>query len=329
MPSTNSPTTPHTNPPTHPQTGPTSPTGKSHSSDNATTHGGTSQKLIVAGEQQADFTNLLSGLLAEYSPQTPSARLLIEDFAHAQWFLWRRIRAQNSAEHALYQSQPDPALWPDSSFHTLTTLERYRTTAERAFQRALRNLEHLQYAQLSHSNRTLRQHNFDARLALDRDRIALQQERHALVLARDTRDVEAEQALVEQEAAQQERLEYIEVSQGFNVPTIVQNISVRKTPEGTVTKFRPTNKVVRASLLNENYKYPFESVFRRLIFDDGIPEEYWWDEESERQANQRYSRVVQTLAKETWLKMADQERQNADGHAVSGHEFRYDEEEDV
>jgi len=101
--------------PTHPQTGPTSATGKSRSSDNATTHGGTSQKLIVAGEQQSDFTNLLSGLLAEYSPETPSARLLVEDFAHAQWFLWRRIRAQNSAEHALYESQPDPALWTDAA----------------------------------------------------------------------------------------------------------------------------------------------------------------------------------------------------------------------
>ena len=81
----------------HLQTGPTSPAGKSHSSDNATTHGGTSQKLIVAGERQEDFTNLLSGLLAEFNPETPSARALVEDFAHAQWFVWRRIRAQNSA----------------------------------------------------------------------------------------------------------------------------------------------------------------------------------------------------------------------------------------
>jgi hypothetical protein len=78
-------TKPETNPETHPQTGPTSATGKSRSSDNATTHGGTSQKLIVAGEQQSDFTNLLSGLLSECAPETPSARLLVEDFAHAQW----------------------------------------------------------------------------------------------------------------------------------------------------------------------------------------------------------------------------------------------------
>jgi hypothetical protein len=324
MQSTNSETTP----PTHPQTGPTSAAGKSRSSDNATTHGGTSQKLIVAGEQQQDFTNLLSGLLAEYSPETPSARLLIEDFAHAQWFLWRRIRAQNSVEHALYESQPDPALWTGAAFHTLTNMERYRTTAERAFQRALRNLEHLRYAQLTQSNRDVRQQNFETRLTLDRERVTLQQDRHLLSVARDNREVEAEQALAAEQIARQDQAEYNEVSRGFNVPTIIQNIRVRKTPEGTVTKFNPSNKEVRACLQSDEYKFPFESVFRRLIFENGIPEEYWWDEESERRAGTRNARVTQTLTRATWLKMADQEKQNADGHAVSGHEFLYDEEED-
>jgi hypothetical protein len=118
-------TNPETTPPTHSQTGPTSTTGKSRSSDNATTHGGTSQKLVVAGEQQVDFTNLLSGLLAEYSPVTTSARSLVEDFAHAQWFLWRRIRAPNSVEHALYEAQPDPAqrTWRRWSFESLGDTE--------------------------------------------------------------------------------------------------------------------------------------------------------------------------------------------------------------
>jgi hypothetical protein len=317
-----------TNPETHPQTGPTSAAGKSRSSDNATTHGGTSQKLIVAGEQQSDFTSLLSGLLAEYSPETPSARLLVEDFAHAQWFLWRRIRAQNSAEHALYEAQPDPALWTDAGFHRLANIERYRTTAERAFQRALRNLEHLQYAQLTQSNRDLRQQNFETRLTLDRERIALQQERNSLALARDTREVEAEQALAAEQSARQDQADYNEVSRGFNVPTIIQNIVVRKSPEGTVTAFNPSNKVVRACLHSEEYKFPFESVFRRYVFENGVPKEYWWDQESERRAGTPHFRVTQTLTRATWLKMADQEKQNAGGHAVPGHEFLYDDEKD-
>jgi len=307
----------------HLQTGPTSPAGKSHSSDNATTHGGTSQKLIVAGERQEDFANLFTGLLAEFNPETPSARALVEDFAHAQWFLWRRIRAQNSAEHALYEAQPDPALWPPASFHTLTNMERYRTTAERAFQRALRNLEHLQYAQLSQSNREQRQQNFETRLSLDRERIALQKERQALAVARDARQAEAAEA----RAAEKEQADYDEACGNFDVPTITQNIHVRKSSHGTVTEFDPSNKVIRADLQGDAYQFPIQSVCREYLFEHGIPEEYWWDEECEIHAGCARHTLRQTLTRDTWLKMADQEKQNPTGHAVSGYEFFDDEDE--
>jgi hypothetical protein len=307
----------------HSQTGPTTPAGKSRSSDNATTHGGTSQKLIVAGERQEDFTNLLSGLLAEFNPESPSARSLVEDFAHAQWFLWRRIRAQNSAEHALYEAQADPALWPAASFHTLTNMERYRTTAERAFQRALRNLEHLQYAQLSQSNREQRQQNFETRLALDRERIALQKERHSLAVARDTRQAEAAEA----RAAEKEQADYDEACGNFDVPTITQNINVRKSPHGTITEFDPSNKIIRGDLLGDAYQFPFQSVRREYLFENGIPEEYWWDEECESHAGCVRHTLTQTLTRDTFLQMAGQEKQNADGHAVSGYEFFKEEDE--
>jgi hypothetical protein len=308
----------------HLQTGPTSPAGKSHSSDNATTHGGTSQKLIVAGERQEDFTNLFTGLLAEFNPETPSARSLVEDFAHAQWFLWRRIRAQNSAEHALYETQPDPALWPAASFHTLTNMERYRTTAERTFQRALRNLEHLQYAQLSQSNREQRQQNFETRLALDRERIALQKERHELAVTRDSRQAEA----AIHKAAEKEQADYDEACGNFDVPTITQNINVRKSPDGTVTEFDPSNKIIRADLLSDDYQFPFQSVCREYLFENGIPEEYWWDEQCESHAGCARHTLRQTLTRDTWLKMADQEKQNPGGHAVSGYEFFDEKDED-
>jgi hypothetical protein len=34
------------------------------------------------------------------------------------------------------------------------------------------------------------------------------------------------------------------------------------------------------------------------------------------------------MTRDTWLQMADQEKQNADGHAVSGYDFFNDEDED-
>jgi hypothetical protein len=62
----------------HPQTGPVTAAGKETSSRNATTHGGTSEKLIVAGECREDFDKLLNELLEEHSPETPEARNLVE-----------------------------------------------------------------------------------------------------------------------------------------------------------------------------------------------------------------------------------------------------------
>ena len=99
----------------HRQTGPVTDAGKEISSRNALTHGGTSEKLIVPGERQEDFDTLLNSLLEEYSPETPDARNLVEDAALARWFLWRRQRAFNSVESALYAQQADPAAWPPKS----------------------------------------------------------------------------------------------------------------------------------------------------------------------------------------------------------------------
>ena len=46
----------------HSQTGPVTAAGKETSSRNATTHGGTSEKLIFAGECREDFDKLLEDL---------------------------------------------------------------------------------------------------------------------------------------------------------------------------------------------------------------------------------------------------------------------------
>jgi hypothetical protein len=85
----------------HPQTGPVTAEGKQISSSNATTHGGTSEKLIVAGERREDFDALLHDLLEEYAPATVQARNLVEDAALARWFVWRKQRAYNAVESAL------------------------------------------------------------------------------------------------------------------------------------------------------------------------------------------------------------------------------------
>jgi hypothetical protein len=289
---------------TNPQTGPKTPEGKAAAAQNAFTHGGTAQKLIVAGENFADFEALLAGLHAEYAPATETAVALVEDFAFAQWFLWRRIRSQNSVEHALYAAEPDPALWPDSAHHRLALAERYKTTAERSFQRALRNLEHLQYARLNTTARDQRQHNFQTRLALDHERLALQKERLALTKAREARI-----------KAEDDDLAYEAACGNDKVPTVVQNIQVRQGVNGTVTEYDPPNDIIRLALTRG--QFPPDQVCRKYLFVHGIPEEYWWDDECAARAHTRNHRLQQRLTRDLWFHMADQEDHNH-GHAVSG-----------
>jgi len=125
----------------HPQTGPVTAAGKETSSSNATTHGGTSEKLIVPGERREDFDALLHDLLAEYVPATVQARNLVEDAALARWFVWRKQRAYNAVESAIYSAQPAQELWTAENYHQLALVDRYKTAAERALKRTLQNLD--------------------------------------------------------------------------------------------------------------------------------------------------------------------------------------------
>ncbi len=136
----------------HPQTGPVTAAGKETSSRNATTHGGTSEKLIVAGERREDFDKLLNDLLEEHSPETPEARNLVEDAALGRWFLWRRQRAYNAVETALYAAQPSPEKWSPDDFHKLALLDRYKTAAERSLKHVLQNLASLHRAKKQRLN---------------------------------------------------------------------------------------------------------------------------------------------------------------------------------
>ena len=298
-PVSNSPESNHNSP------GPNTPQGKEISSSNATTHGGTTQKLFVAGENPDEFHALYNSLLAEHNPSTDSARNLIHDFVLAQWFLWRRIRACNSVEHALYESEPDPALWPESSFRRLTLMERYRTTAERSFQRALANLDHLKYATVSNERFRQRQQNTEARLAHDKERLALQTERLEL-----TKSVE------EAKQADKDAVAYQDACGDDLVPTLCQEIVVREGESGEIlTDFFPPNKILRVAIQRAPCRPDF--IHRHFVFRDGVPPEYWWgDNEAAAHVTRPNHTMDQDLPTDLWLRNADEEDDHPNGFAL-------------
>jgi len=123
------------------QTGPTTPTGKLASCGNATIHNGCSERLIVEGERLEDFHALVASLVDHYQPTGAHEQSLVEDLAHGRWFLWRRQRGCAFVDADVYEIQPDPARWSFVEHRRVALADRYRTTAERSFNRALKNVE--------------------------------------------------------------------------------------------------------------------------------------------------------------------------------------------
>lgn len=282
----------------HPQTGPVTAHGKEIVSRNATTHGGTSQKLIVAGERREDFDSLFNDLLDEYAPSTPQARSLVEDAALARWFLWRKQRAYNAVEAALYATQPAQELWTAEAYHQLALADRYKTAAERALKRTLQNLEALRRLDIHEQRHETFHKKEDARTQL------------AIVRTQDALD-------------RRENEQWKAACNGFDSPTLVQDISVRIAPEGAVTRMTPSNQTLLREL-DRPSPFPPLQVVRKFYFAQGIPPEYYAFTDKEEHRREKGRRIEQTFTIEAWRKMAAEEFALATGHAVPGPQPRGD-----
>jgi hypothetical protein len=122
------------------RTGPTSPEGRATSSKNSIKHGSCSQTLILPFEKEESWLLLLNRWLQTYQPPEDS---LLHDFvlktAQAEWY---RMRAQLNLDcHECSQAGLSPANWTAEYIKKHDLLLRYRTTAERSFQRTFGLLE--------------------------------------------------------------------------------------------------------------------------------------------------------------------------------------------
>ncbi len=143
--------------------------GKAASSENRLAHGLCSESLIVGGETAADFEALLASVRKAYNPVNDEEAMLTDQLAQA---LWRFNRAQrvetqifqvtqanrlhssnfnNDADLAfkdMTQFQGDNMLTlayiSDFDYKQIDRINRYMTTMERSYQRALKALQHSQ-----------------------------------------------------------------------------------------------------------------------------------------------------------------------------------------
>ena len=115
--------------------GPRTQAGKAASSKNSFKHGLASGRILIEGEDPAEFEALVADLEADYQPATETEALLVHDLAKFHWLADRAIRLQAVAFAA--SALPEmPA--------SLNVLIRYQTTKQRAFQTTLKSLQALQ-----------------------------------------------------------------------------------------------------------------------------------------------------------------------------------------
>jgi hypothetical protein len=135
--------------------GPKTPEGRAAVRLNGVKHGLTAETIVLKGESQADFTNMLDSLEAEHDPASPTEEALVVQLAMATWRLRRLYHAEagfyafklkDTADSKKSRNLDDAAhlgLVADWNNKTLDMFNRQEGRLERSFYRALHELQRL------------------------------------------------------------------------------------------------------------------------------------------------------------------------------------------
>src|SRR5712692_6778803 len=139
-------------------TGPKTPEGRETVRLNGLKHGLASDILVLPGESESDFENLLDSLESEHQPATPTEVILVRQMAMASWRLQRLVhmeaayyRLRRGALEVHFKdyytdlSEPDrqAIIAERDSSHTLINFSRYEARLERSFHKSLTALQRL------------------------------------------------------------------------------------------------------------------------------------------------------------------------------------------
>jgi hypothetical protein len=128
--------------------GPITPEGKQKSSRNSLQHGILARHVVLDDENAEAFDGLVTGLVAEFSPQTPAQLALVETMAVARWRLGRIwCIERETLQSEIEKHDPDPITYPAraalgfrdlaNNSTTLDLLSRYEFRFDRQFARAV------------------------------------------------------------------------------------------------------------------------------------------------------------------------------------------------
>ena len=122
-------------------TGPQTIEGKQQSRYNATRHGLSGKQVVVDGEDPKRYEALLRDLIDAYQPANAAEAILVEEIAQNFWRL-QRARAIEAENFNMWGSEPATAMNNEPA--AFDRISRYMTTIERAYHRAIDQLQETQ-----------------------------------------------------------------------------------------------------------------------------------------------------------------------------------------
>ena len=115
--------------------------GKNISSQNATKHGGCSEKhLILKDERLEDFHALENMWKTSYKPRDAAEHHMVEQLTRADWFFQRAERTMAEVESGLSETG-SPADWTDEQEKKLLRMQRYLTARSNLLAKAKKAIE--------------------------------------------------------------------------------------------------------------------------------------------------------------------------------------------
>jgi hypothetical protein len=131
-------------------TGPKTVEGKLASSRNSTRHGLTGSQIVMPGEDPAAYEELRQGMHKAYAPANDPERVLVDQVAAGSWRLMRAQRIETAVLIKLAEGADDP----DAAIATallerpkdIARIQRYVTSAQSAYYKAMNELAKLQKA---------------------------------------------------------------------------------------------------------------------------------------------------------------------------------------
>jgi hypothetical protein len=119
-------------------------------SKNALKHGCcANDTLLLPTESVEDLKALEVTWLKAYNPTTEAERHLVQELAHADWFLQRATRKYADVEAGLYTATPNPVDWTDQQERKLGRFLRYKTAHTNNVLKCRKAVEDFRKARLS------------------------------------------------------------------------------------------------------------------------------------------------------------------------------------